>query len=36
MKEAEEFADEMRRKQSPTKFDMLKKALGLDDSLPSG
>jgi uncharacterized protein (DUF433 family) len=36
MKEAEEFADEMRRKQGPTKFDMLKKALGLDDSLPSG
>ncbi|HEX3599803.1 MAG TPA: DUF433 domain-containing protein [Lacipirellulaceae bacterium] len=36
MKEAEEFVDEMRRTQSPTKFDMLKKALGLDDTLPSG
>ncbi|MEX2317077.1 MAG: DUF433 domain-containing protein [Pirellulales bacterium] len=36
MKEAEEFVDEMRRKQGPTKFDLLKKALGLDDTFPSG
>jgi len=36
MKEAEEFVDEMRRKQGPTKFDLLKRTLGLDDSLPSG
>jgi uncharacterized protein (DUF433 family) len=35
MKEAEEFVDAMRRKQGPTKFDMLKKALGLDDTFPS-
>jgi uncharacterized protein (DUF433 family) len=36
MKEAEAFADEMRLKQGPTKFDMLKKKLGLDDSFPFG
>ena len=35
-KEAEEFVDAMRRKQGPTKFDLLKKALSLDDSFPSG
>jgi uncharacterized protein (DUF433 family) len=36
MKEAEEFVEDMRRKQGPTKFDLLKKRLGLDDTLPSG
>jgi uncharacterized protein (DUF433 family) len=36
MLEAEQFVDEMRRKQRPTKFDLLKKALGLDDTFPSG
>ena len=35
MQEAEEFVDKMRRKQGPTKFDLLKNALGLDDSFPS-
>jgi uncharacterized protein (DUF433 family) len=36
MKEAEQFADEMRRKQGPTKLDALKKERGLDDSFPFG
>jgi uncharacterized protein (DUF433 family) len=36
MKEAEQFADEMRRKQGPTRFDALKKERGLDDSFSFG
>ena len=36
MNEAAEFADDMRREQGPTKFDVLKKALGLEDAFPSG
>jgi uncharacterized protein (DUF433 family) len=36
MKEAEQFADEMRRKQGPTKLDALKKERGLDDSFSFG
>lgn len=36
MREAEAFADEMRRKQGPTKLDALKKERGLDDSFSFG
>lgn len=36
MKECEAFVDELRRKQGPTKFDALKKKLGLDDPFSFG
>jgi uncharacterized protein (DUF433 family) len=36
MKEAEQFADKMRRNQGPTKFDALKKERGLDDPFSFG
>jgi uncharacterized protein (DUF433 family) len=35
-KEDEEFVAEMKRKQGVTKFDLLKKSLGLDDEVSSG
>jgi uncharacterized protein (DUF433 family) len=36
MKEAEAVADEMRRKQGPTKLDVLKKSVGMDDPFSFG
>jgi uncharacterized protein (DUF433 family) len=36
MKEADEYADEMRRKQGPTKLDALKKERGIDDPFSFG
>lgn len=35
MRQADEFVEEFRRKQGPTKFDLLKRELGLDDSISS-
>lgn len=35
MQEGEQFADELRRQQGPTKLDLLKQSLGIHDPLPS-
>lgn len=35
MRQADEFVEKLRRKQGPTKFDLLKRELGLGDSISS-